>query len=371
MPVVHRSEENNQVAEGEPVPVRVLFMGTPDFALPSLAALVERSAPEYRLAPGGIKIVGVVTRPDKVAGRGRHLVSTPVKQYALDHGLAVYQPGSLRRVEAQDLLAGLAPDLIVVAAFGQILPPEVLRLPSHGCLNVHASLLPRHRGASPISAAILAGDPETGVTIMLMDEGLDTGPVLSKSPIPIGEADTAGTLFKRLGGLGAETLVDVIPRWLAGTIVPEPQDPREATLTRVLSKEDGLIKWAQPATALERAVRAYNPWPGAYTTWNGQVVKVQMAHVLEEDREGGSSSGEGDETSQQRQPGRCWLLPRVSSPDRDRNQTGVMDQGSRLSCACGQGALVLDVVQLAGKRALSADDVLRGHMDLATALLGT
>jgi methionyl-tRNA formyltransferase len=333
----------------------VLFMGSPDFALPSLSTLVERSAPEYGLAPGGLEIIGVVTRPDKPVGRGRHLTGVPVKQYALEHGIAVYQPGSLRRSESQDLLSRLAPELIVVAAFGQILPLEVLRLPPNGCLNVHASLLPRHRGASPITSAILAGDRETGVTIMLMDEGLDTGPILSRATIRIGEDDTAGTLFERLGDLGARTLLDVVPRWLAGKIVPEPQDPGAATLTRVLSKEDGLVDWTAPAALIERAVRAYNPWPGAYTTWNGQVVKILKAHMLEDSRE-----ERGNDETERPEPGRCIQLPPVGSGDR----------GARLACASGQGTLVLDVIQLAGKRALPADDVLRGHTDLATALLG-
>jgi methionyl-tRNA formyltransferase len=376
MPIVNRTDENNEVTPA--LPVRVLFMGTPDFALPSLSVLIECSAPKFRLAPRGLQIIGVVTRPDKASGRGRHLIVSPVKQYALEHGLAVYQPGSLRRTEAQELLASLAPDLIVVAAFGQILPPEVLRLPRHGCLNVHASLLPRHRGASPISAAILAGDRETGVTIMLMDEGLDTGPILGKSSISIEQTDTAGILFERLGKLGAELLLEVVPRWLTGKITPEPQDPSAATLTHVLSKEDGLMRWSDPAPLLERAVRAYSPWPGAFTTWNGQVVKVQQAHVLELDDshdEDASTSGTNETDRQPHQPGRCFLLPPPGSPGRDRNQEGesdrVANRGPRLACICGQGVLVLDVIQLAGKRALPAEDVLRGHADLATALLGT
>jgi len=331
-----------------PAAVRVLFMGTPDFALPSLRALVEQRAPG-QLWPAGLDIVGVITRPDKMAGRGRRLIYSPVKQYAILQGLPVYQPGPLRRPEAGKLINSLAPDLIVVAAFGQILPPEILRLPIHGCLNVHASLLPRYRGAAPISAAILAGDHETGVTIMLMDQGLDTGPLLGKKAIPIGSEDTAGSLFERLGHLGSETLVQVLPRWLAGEILPEPQDPTQATLTHVLSKEDGLIDWSHQAKLLERAVRAYYPWPGAYTTWHGQTVKVVRAHVLENSDE---------DQLQRRQPGQCFL-------------PGEGSRQRTLCCACGQGALALDVIQLAGKRALSSGDVLRGNTDLATALFGS
>jgi len=246
-------------------PLRVVFMGTPEFALPSLGALVEYGA-AGRIVPSGIEVVGVLTRPDKVAGRGRQILYSPVKQWALDQGLAIYQPGPLRRPEALELVSSLSPDLIVVAAFGQILPPQILQLPASGCLNVHASLLPRYRGAAPINAAILAGDRETGVTIMLMDEGLDTGPMLAKRSLPIGAEDTAGSLFAKLGMLGADLLLQVLPRWLAGEITPETQDPAEATLTHVLSKADGLIDWSLPASQVERVVRAYNPWPGAYTT---------------------------------------------------------------------------------------------------------
>ena len=332
-------------------PLRVVFMGTPEFALPSLGALVTGGA-AGRIVPSGLDIVGVITRPDKMAGRGRQLLYSPVKQSALDHGLAVHQPGPLRRPEALELVTSLSPDLIVVAAFGQILPPPILQLPAFGCLNVHASLLPRHRGAAPISAAILAGDEKTGVTIMLMDEGLDTGPVLDKRSLPIGAEDTAGTLFEKLGVLGADLLLQILPRWLAGEITPEPQDRAEATLTHVLSKADGLIDWSQPAPQVERAVRAYNPWPSAYTSWNALTVKVHKAHVL--------SGGEAER--EPLQPGQCFLLeaePFASAP------------GSILGCACGQGALALDVIQLAGKRALATTDVLRGHADLATALLGT
>ncbi len=321
-------------------------MGTPNFAVPSLRALAEHTAPGQPCS-AGLDIVGVVTRPDKTAGRGRQMVYSPVKEYALQQGLAVYQPGSLRKPEAQALLTSLHPDVIIVAAFGQILPPEVLRLPPHGCLNVHASLLPRHRGASPISAAILAGDEETGVTIMLMDEGLDTGPMLAQAAISIAPDATAGVLFEQLAVLGAETLLKTLPRWLAGEITPQPQDTTQATLTRILAKEDGQLNWAYPAEVLARTVRAYHPWPGTYTTWDGQPVKIIQAHVLVDSEE-----------NVERQPGRCFVV-------------GESAAQRTLCCACGQGALVLDVIQLAGKRALPSADVLRGYAALATATFGT
>jgi methionyl-tRNA formyltransferase len=332
----------DQLDPGPVPPVRLIFMGTPDFALPSLRGLIERWRPG-RLWPTGLDIVAVITRPDKVAGRGRETSMSPVKGFAVAHGLPIYQPGSLRRPEAQELLNSFAPDLIVVAAFGQILPPEVLRLPKYGCLNVHASLLPRHRGASPIAAAILAGDQDTGVSIMLMDEGLDTGPIVAKRATPIGPLDTAGTLFARLADLGAETLLRTLPLWLAGTITPESQDSSQATLTRILTKEDGLLDWSRAATQLERAVRAYHPWPGAYTTWNAQTLKVLKAHVLEA----------SVQEPLHRQPGRCFL---VGESSKDR----------LLCCYCGEGSLALDVIQLAGKRALPSADALRGHPFLAS-----
>jgi methionyl-tRNA formyltransferase len=320
--------------------MRVLFMGTPDFAVPALRALAECAAPGA-LLPSGMDIVGVVTRPDKPAGRGRQVAYAPVKQFALEAVLPVYQPGPLRKPEAFALLQSLAPDLIVVAAFGQILPSEVLRLPRHGCLNVHASLLPRWRGASPINAAILAGDAETGVTIMLMDEGLDTGPMLTDARTAIGADENVGQLFDRLATLGADLLLRTLPRWLAGEIIPRAQDEALATMTRPLKKEDGRIDWGQPASALARQVRAYTPWPGAFTTWNGHQVKLLAAHAVAE-------------VAGERTPGTCFLLP-----------------NGALACACGEGALALDVVQLEGRRALPSADVLRGHPALADATFGT
>jgi methionyl-tRNA formyltransferase len=317
-------------------PIRVLFMGTPDFAVPSLAALA-------RQADVGLQLVGVVTRPDKPTGRGRQLAYAPVKQFAAEHGIPVLQPGPLRRPEALQLLRELAPDVIVVAAFGQILPPDVLALPRHGCLNVHASLLPRWRGASPINAAILAGDTETGVTIMLMDEGLDTGPILAQRATPIGPEEAAGELSDTLAQLGAELLAETIPRWLVGEIAPQPQDETQATLTRLLRKEDGRLDWTRPADELARQVRAFTPWPGAFTTWDGRTLKVLRARAIDAPND--------------LPPGTCFVPPDPAS--------------GRLVCACEQGALGLEVIQLEGKRALPVDEMLRGYPTLAATTLGS
>lgn len=326
-------------------PVRVVFMGTPDFAVPSLRALVQNAAPG-RAWHAGLDVVGVVTRPDKPAGRGRQVVPSPVKRFAEEHGIPVAQPRSLRQPEAQEQLAALAPDVIVVAAYGQILPPAVLSLPRFGNLNVHASLLPRHRGAAPIAGALLAGDEQTGVSIMLMDEGLDTGPVLAQAAAVIAPDENAGQLFERLAELGAQTLVNTLPLWLAGGLTPQPQDERAATLTRPLTKEQGRLDWTQPAEQLARQVRALTPWPGAYTTWEGKQLKVLAAHPVPLAKEGATP------------PGRTF----VSSDE---------NGAERLCVATGQGALALDVIQLEGRRALPAADVLRGHPALAGVLLGS
>lgn len=325
--------------------MRLIFMGTPQFAVPVLGALAEARAPG-RLAPEGLEIVSVVTRPDKPAGRGQGVVISPVKERALALGLSVWQPGPLRRPENLEALRGLAPDMIVVAAFGQILRREVLDLPRFGCINVHASLLPRHRGASPIPAAILAGDHETGVTIMLMDEGLDTGPMLAQRSIPLAPDATTGILSEKLSHLGAEMLLETLPRWFAGTLKPEPQDDTQATHTQLLKKEDGIINWRLPADVLARQVRAYTPWPGTSTTWRGKTLKVLRAAALEP-----SEHDEPDEP-----PGKVSL------------RTG--DGGRALVVRCGQGFLRLDMIQLEGKRALGADEFVRGQPTIVGETLG-
>ncbi|HEX9035557.1 MAG TPA: methionyl-tRNA formyltransferase [Ktedonobacterales bacterium] len=318
-------------------------MGTPDFAVPSLRGLVEASEPG-KVWAAGLTIAGVITRPDRPAGRGRQVAFSPVKQYALDAGLAVYQPGSLRRSESLALLRELAPDLIIVAAFGQILPPDVLNLPATGCLNIHASLLPRWRGAAPIAAAIREGDAETGVTIMRMEEGLDTGPIVSSRVTAIHPNETAGALTDRLAELGATLLIETLPAWLGGQMSVTPQDDAQATMTRPLRKEDGRLDWRLPADDLARLVRAMSPWPGAFTTWNGKLLKVLDAVAI---------------------PRSASVAPGVCFPWRDADSTDV------LGCACGSGALALRVIQLEGKRALSSAELVRGHPGLSAATLGS
>ncbi len=307
---------------------RLIFMGTPDFAAPILERLIGR-----------YEVAAVVTQPDRRVGRGRQVEAPAVKIAALDHGLPVLQPPSLRQSDAVAELAALAPDVIVVAAYGQILPAEVLDIPPKGCLNVHASLLPKYRGAAPIAAAILAGEEETGVTIMLMDEGMDTGPILSQAACALSPQDTRQSLSARLAELGADLLVDTLPRWLAGEIEPRPQDHSQATYSRVIAKQDGQIDWSQSAVEVWRRSRAYYPWPGTYTHWRGKLLKVITAEALPE------WAGEG-------QPG----------------QVVAVDEG--LAVVTGEGALLLGEVQLAGKRAMAVEDFARGQRDFEGSLLG-
>jgi methionyl-tRNA formyltransferase len=308
---------------------RLVFMGTPEFAVPVLEALV-----------GQYQVVAVVTQPDRVAGRGRKVKSSPVKKTALAHELPLLQPSSLRQPEAAAELRELAPDVIVVAAFGQILPPEVLGIPPHGCLNVHASLLPRYRGAAPIAAAILAREKQTGVTLMLMDEGMDTGPILAQAECEIEPQDTAGSLSVKLAHLGANLLVETLPRWLDGQIAPQPQDDSLATYCQMVTKKDGLIDWSLPATDLWLRVRAYHPWPGTYTYWRGKLLKILRARPV-------TIGPSGEE------PGRVISL----------------DDG--VAVVTGTDALLLEEIQLAGKKALAAREFIRGQRDFIGSVLGS
>ncbi len=305
-------------------------MGTPDFGVPVLRSLVDST----------YDVVAVYTRPDRPAGRGRQVMPSPVKTAAMAAGLSVVEPVSLREEAAIQQLRTLRPDLVVVAAFAYLLPPEVLSIPSHGCLNVHPSLLPRYRGPSPVATALLNGDRETGVSIMLMDSGLDTGPILSQERTTIGDDDTTGTLTRTLAEVGSALLLRTARDWLDGRVAPQPQLESEATYSARISAKDGRIEWMLPAEILARQVRAYSPWPGSYTAWKGLRLKILGAVP---------ASATASEP-----PGTVVPLPK---PD----HVGVVT---------GDGLLALRSVQLEGKREVTADEFLRGHRDFPGAHLG-
>jgi len=299
--------------------IRIVFMGSPDFALPSLSALA---------AARNYQVVGVVTQPDRASGRGRELKAPPVKTLALELNIPVMQPEKLRAPEAMDQLRAWNPDLIVVAAFGQILKKDVLELPRYGCINVHASLLPRWRGAAPINAAILHGDEATGVTIMQMDVGLDTGPMLACKAIRIKPDDTAGSVIQALSTLGADLLIETLPDYLSGKLTPQPQPAEGGTYAPMLKKEDGLLDFTRPAIELERRVRAMNPWPSAWFEWNGNLLKVLRASTVSGDKSLVSGS-------------------RFTVEGRPAVQSA-------------EGALVLDEVQPSGKKVMLGKSFLAG-----------
>lgn len=294
--------------------MRIVFAGTPEFAAQHLQALLD----------AGRQIVAVYTQPDRPAGRGQKLMPSPVKQLALQHGIAVYQPQTLRDPAAQAELAALAPDLMVVVAYGLILPQVVLDTPRLGCINSHASLLPRWRGAAPIQRAIEAGDASSGVTVMQMEAGLDTGPMLLKVTTTITAEDTGGSLHDRLAQLGSAAVVEAVTKLAAGELRGEVQDDSLATYAHKLNKDEARLDWSRPAVELERLVRAFNPWPICHSTLNGEALKVHAAQL-----------GEG-----QGAPGS------VLAADR-----------SGLTVACGEGALRLTRLQLPGGKPLSFADL--------------
>ncbi len=245
-------------------PWRIIFFGTPSFALPALQGLLK----------GPDEVVGVVTQPDREKGRGRKIVISPVKELALRSGLTLLQPEKAKDGAFQEAIRNLRSDLFAVVAFGQILPKSVLNIPKYGAVNVHASLLPRYRGAAPIAWAILRGEDVTGVTTMLMDEGMDTGAILLQEEVPIGRQETCGNLHDRLAPLGAELLSRTLEKMKAGEIRPIPQDHSKATFAPPLKKEDGHIHWEKEAGEIDRQIRAFNPWPGAFTKWGDRLLKV-------------------------------------------------------------------------------------------------
>jgi methionyl-tRNA formyltransferase len=249
--------------------LRIVFMGSPDFAVPSLHALANLYS-----------VVGVVSQPDRPAGRGGGLHQPAVIETARNLEIPFIQPQKLSTLEVMTQLKAWEPELIVVAAFGQILRPVVLDLPKFGCVNVHGSLLPRWRGAAPIQASILAGDHETGITIMKMDAGVDTGPVLSQRVVPIADNETGESLFEKMDVQGADLLIETLPGYISGELAPKPQPKDGATYAPMLKKEDGLLDFSKPALELERRVRAMHPWPGAYFAWNGATLKVLKASII-------------------------------------------------------------------------------------------
>lgn len=304
---------------------RIIFMGTPAFAVPSLQALIT----------AGYPVQAVLTQPDRPVGRGQKLTPPPVKALALEHGMPVLQPTRLRGdADLIQKLRELAPDLIVVVAFGQILPREVLEIPRHGAINVHASLLPRFRGAAPIQWAILNGDAETGVDTMLMEEGLDTGPILLEARTPIAEDETSETLSQRLSEMGAELLLETIPLWVAGRLQPRPQSDEGAVYAPMISKAMGELDWTQDARALHNRVRALQPWPGTRTMHGEQRLKIMRTRVT------------GD-AAQGAEPGTILAL-----------------EPEGWHVATGDGVLLVESVQLPGKKPQSAAEAARGRREI-------
>lgn len=302
----------------EPEQIRTVFMGTPEFALPTLQGLLA----------AGCHMVGVYTQPDRPSGRGRKLLPPPVKVLAEKKGLRVFQPLKLRQPEVVEELRELKPDLIVVVAYGQILPKSVLDIPRFGCINVHASLLPAYRGAAPINKAVMDGAEESGVTTMFMDVGLDTGDMLVKRRTWIGPEETAGELHDRLALLGQEAMEETLRRLCAGQLERVPQDDAASSYAPMLKKEDGLIDWSRPATEIHNQVRGLDPWPGGFTYLDGEVLK------LAETSAGPGSGAPGE----------------------------VLSSGTEgVQVACGEGVLQIRALQLPGKRRLSAGEFLRGR----------
>lgn len=301
--------------------MRVIFMGTPDFAVGTLHALAESEH----------EILAVVTQPDKPKGRGKALQPTPVKEEALRYGIPVYQPKKVREEEFQAVLRELNPDLIVVVAFGQLIPKSILELPRYGCVNVHASLLPKYRGAAPIQWAVIDGEKESGVTIMKMDEGLDTGDMIAKAVVPLAADETGGSLFDKLSQIGAQLLIDTIPALEAGTAVCEKQPQESPTpYAAMLNKKMGLIDWNQDASVIECLIRGLNPWPSAYTYLKGKTLKIWQAKVVERQQEA--------------EPG-----------------TVICVDKKQLVVACKTNALSIQRLQLEGKKQMETEAFLRGY----------
>lgn len=313
--------------------MKIVFMGTPDFAVGALEAIVKE----------GYEVAAVVTQPDKPKGRGKEVQMTPVKACALRHGIPVLQPVKIREEEAMERLSKFEADIFVVAAFGQLLPEKVLQMARLGCVNIHASLLPKYRGAAPIQWAILNGEKETGITLMRMDKGLDTGDMLMKRAVPIGERETGDSLHDKLCAAGAELIVEALPKIEKGELIPEKQREEEASYVGMLKKSLGLIDWTKGAVFIDRMVRGLNSWPGAYTYYKNRSLKIWGCEPAE--KEGG---------------------------DRPENRVGSVEKVEKEAfyVRCGEGLLKVTEVQLEGKRRLPVKDFLLGCPLAEGAVLG-
>ena len=313
--------------------MRLVFMGSPGFVVPVLEALAGLP---------GAEIAGVVCPPDRPSGRGRQPQPPPVKFFALEHGIPVLQPESLRSEASQMQLSALAPDVIVVAAYGKLLPPPVLALPQRGCLNLHPSLLPRHRGPAPVASAILEGDTATGVTLMLLDQGMDSGPIVAQAEHPLNGAETTGELTAALFNEGTRLLIDNPDSWMDGSLAARPQDAAAATFTSRLERNDGRADWGLSAEALDRRRRAFTPWPGLFTHWEGKVLKVL------------------DSTP----------LPPTTIPGGVPSQVVAGDSGNDyLAVVTGAGLLGVRKIQLEGRRAVTAREFLAGFPQIMGSML--
>ena len=309
--------------------MKVVFMGTPDFAVPTLEKIIE----------AGHEVIGVVTQPDKAKGRGKKVLFPPVKEKALEHNLTVYQPRRAREPEFIEQMRALNPDVMVVVAFGQILPKDILDIPKYGCINVHASLLPKYRGAAPIQWAVINGDAVSGVTTMQMDVGLDTGDTLLKTEVPLAEDETGGSLFDKLSTLGGELLIETLEKIQAGDIHPEKQDDSQAgEYARTLDKALGNVDFSMSAAAIERLIRGLNPWPSAYTFYNGKTMKLWKAEVV---------------------PGTDAAPGQIVSVDKQS-----------FTVQTGEGGLRILELQLEGKKRMDAGAFLRGCALSAGEMLG-
>ena len=309
--------------------MRVVFMGTPDFSVPALKALVD----------GGHEVTAVITQPDKPKGRGKEVQMTPVKLAAMEYGIPVYQPVKIRDPEFIGRLKEIPADVYVVIAFGQILPKAVLDIPPCGCINIHASLLPKYRGAAPIQWCVIDGEKETGITTMMMDTGLDTGDMLEKTVIPIEEKETGGSLHDKLSLAGGELILSTLKKLEEGTLVPTPQTEEGTCYAKMLTKTMGDIDWSASAVSIERLIRGLNPWPSAYTHWNGKTIKLWAASAVSRTEEESLMAGR-----------------------EDLADGTVLSSGKKgLFVKTGQGVLSIRELQLEGKKRMDVDAFLRGY----------